>query len=223
MESTDLEMRLATKQDFDTLTDMCRSGFPEIMRWRAPKSHSRKWWQLLINSGYCEVWVCMNHDQVIGFIELDLDKTQSQYRHAWKRHRLSLFDMLYLLVVCPKLFITKTLQKLKKRSLKIRKKLKRLISKKSDFVMHNQLHKPVENGICSIRNIAVIPSMQGKGVSLKINKYCFQRARSLGYREVHSFVKRKNLMSKVMVTMLGFEIYKETDDGLFYKKSLETI
>src|SRR4030042_3391280 len=97
MESTNLEMRVATNQDFDTLTNICRLCFPEMLRWRAPKSHSRKWWRRLINSGYCEVWICMNHGQAIGFIELDLDKTQSQYCYAWERHRPSLFVKLYLL------------------------------------------------------------------------------------------------------------------------------
>ena len=63
--------------------------------------------------------------------------------------------------------------------------------------------------------------MRGKGLSLKIIKYCFQRARSLGYKEVYSFVERKNIMSRVMVAILGYVIINEIDHALFYKKSLE--
>ena len=63
--------------------------------------------------------------------------------------------------------------------------------------------------------------MRGKGVSTKIHKFCFQRAIKLGYKEVYTVVKRKNIMSRVMVAILGFVIIDELDHVLFYKKILE--
>jgi|WetSurMetagenome_2_1015567.scaffolds.fasta_scaffold230412_2 hypothetical protein len=220
MELSDLIIRLATEQDLDTLTHICRLCFPDMLRWRAPKSHSRKWWRLLINSDYCEIWICMYQDKAIGYVELDLDKTQSKYCHAWERHNPSLFVKLYLLAFCPKLFITKALQKLKQRSLEKQENLKSSSSKEGDMGMLKQPNKPIENMVCWIRRIAVVPDMQGKGVSLEINKHCFQRAKKLEYKELYAFVERKNIRSRVMVAILGYEIDKERDDAIFFRKSI---
>lgn len=221
MKSTNLEMRLATKQDMDTLTNICRRCFPDMLRFRAPKSHSRKWWRLLIDSDYCEVWICMYQNKAIGFVELDHDKTQSKYCYEWERHCPSLFVKLYLLVSCPKLFITKAIQKLKQRSLKNRKNQKNYLEKESGAPDSRVSNKPVGKKVCWIRRIAVVPEMQGKGVSLEICKHCFMRGKTFDCREIYSFVERNNIKSRVMNAILGFEVDKEIDDAIFFRKKLQ--
>jgi RimJ/RimL family protein N-acetyltransferase len=74
--------------------------------------------------------------------------------------------------------------------------------------------------VCWIRRIAVVPEMQGKGVSLEICKHCFGRGKTFGSREIYAFVERNNIKSKRMVTILGFEVDKESDDAIYFKKAI---
>ena len=221
MESTNLEMRLATKQDFDTLTSICRLCFPEMLRWRAPKSHSRKWWRQLLDAEYCEIWLSLSNEDVIGFIELDLDKTESLYREDWEKHRPGLLVTFYMFTVCPKIFTRKALQKLKQRSVNNRPKCEGSPLNVGKIPAHEQLSIPAESTVCWIRRAAVIPSMQGKGVATEMYKFCFKKAIEFDYNEIRLMVERHNFKSLGMVKKLGFEINKEGDDALFYRKVLK--
>lgn len=219
MGKSDLKIRLATCDDFDTLTDISRVCFPEQLRWKAPKSHSRKWWDNLINSQYCEIWVCSVHGQVIAFVALVFDRIK--YEDAWENHHLSFLETLYIFVTCPKQSLKRTLIKLK---------LKRVKKLNNHFELFEESRRT--NSYEKIKKIftekkpwcgpsAVLPDMRGEGVSKKIHEHCFERAISLGYKEVYSVVKRKNMMSRVMVAILGFEVFEKIDHVLFYKKTLE--
>jgi GNAT superfamily N-acetyltransferase len=219
MESEDLVIRLATERDIDKLTDVCRICFPELARWRGPRNHSRKWWRMLLNVDYCEIWVCENGGELIGFTELTFDK--ARYTSAWVKHQPSFLAVLYIFATCPRLFVAKIREKLKKNTAKSSEKLS--IDSSSNEI---QEKTSKDNGLLDskmpwIGPSAIMPGMRGKGVSTKIHEYCFQRARSLGYKEIYSVVDRKNMMSRVMVAILGFVVVKETADILFYKKTLE--
>ena len=219
MESENLVMRLATERDIDTLTDINRICFPGLARWRGPRSHTRKWWRLLLDADYCEVWVCENNEELIGFTELTFDK--ARYASEWNKHKPSFFAALYIFVSSPRLCIVKIKEKLKKNAAKNSKRSS--ISSSSDEVQRktSEGNLLLDTKISWIGPSAVVPGMRGKGISIEIHKHCFERARSLGYREICAVVERDNIMSRVMVAILGFVVIKETDNILFYKKALE--
>ena len=215
----DLEIFRATSEDFDTLTDISRVCFPNQMRWRGPKSHSRKWWDLLTNSQYCEIWACSSQGQVIGYTALVFDRIK--YEDAWERHCPNLLATLYIFATCPKQSIKRALKNLKKKKIKKLHKPPVSLTKNGQMNTYEKIRELFEKNNPWCGPSALVPGMRGKGVSTKIHKFCFQRAIKLGYKEVYAVVKRKNIMSRVMVAILGFVIIDEIDHVLFYKKILE--
>ena len=215
----DLKISRATNEDFDNLTDICRVCFPEQMRWRAPKSHSRKLWDILTNAEYCEIWTCSTSGRVIGFVALVFNRTK--YEDMWEKHHPNLLATLYICATCPKLSIRKALQKLRRFRRKKIQKSTEPSTKSSQTNSYEKIRRIFAENNPWCGPSALIPSMRGKGVSTKIHEFCFQRAKMLGYKEVYAFVKRKNMLSRVMVAILGFVITDEIDHVLFYKKTLD--
>jgi len=218
-EQPEVEIRPATSKDFDALTDICRVCFPEQIRWRAPKSHSRKWWHLLIDSQNCELWLALIDERVVAFVTLVFD--ENKYVRAWYNHRLSLSHTLYIIITCPK-------QSLKRFCTKVKQKRNRMQKKASRSSQDAQLlpdHVKTKNIFAQntpwCGPIAVMPGARGDGVSLTVNKYCFERAKTLGYQEIFGVIRKKNVMSRVMAAMLGFEVIDEIHDFLFYRKMLK--
>lgn len=215
----DLEIFRATSEDFDALTDISQVCFPEQLRWRGPKSHSRKWWNILTNAEYCEIWVCSSSGQVIAFTVLVFDRTR--YEDAWEEHRLNFFDTLYIFMTCPKRSMKRAFIKLKRNRIKKLHKPNEPFTKNGQINSYEKIRKYFAENNPWCGPSAVVPSMRGKGISTKIHEFSFQRAIELGYKEVYTAVKRKNIMSRVMVAILGFVIIDEIDHVLFYKKTLE--
>ena len=122
-----LSMRRAEHQDIDELAVMSRSCYSYLLRWQGPLFHNRKRWRLLLDTECCEAWVCSSHGQIIGYFTIILDR--QQYDEADVKHHPGLFVRLYMLGVCPKLFVTIALRKLKRR---IHRSLRQLFGSSSD-------------------------------------------------------------------------------------------
>lgn len=207
-------MRLATEHDSDKLTNISRLCFPDMLRWRGPKSYGRKWWRMLINSSYCDVWMCVNEGREIGYIELDLDKTQSLYHNDWQIFQPDFLTKLYMLIFNPKLFLMKSAIKLKQHPEK-----KSSLTKKD--IAGKQSGTSDEKCVCWVRRSAILPQMQRKGFATKMYEFCFKKAAELGYDEVRVMVERNNFKSLGMVKKLGFEVDKEREDAFFLRKKIQ--
>ena len=68
--------------------------------------------------------------------------------------------------------------------------------------------------------MAVVPSMQGKGVGTEMLKFCFQRAIELGYKEIRAIIIRGNIRSMGLFEKLGFVVTHEGQQNLIYRKTL---
>lgn len=213
-----LVIRRATFEDADDLTTICHLCYPDMLKWRGPRFHTRKWWRTLLDSEYCELWVCLSDGQVIGYIALVLDR--AQFVEAFGRHRAGLLAASYMFATCPRLFIRRGLQKLK---LSGNESLRTLVRSPSD---EYEIHLPGGSRRLSDSEIpwagpaAVIPSMQGHGVGTEMVKFCLRRAIELGYREIGAYVLRSNTRPIGLLKRLGFAMTHEGQRYLTYRKSL---
>ncbi len=217
-EEIDLEIRPVTPEDFDMLTDISRVCFPEQLRWRIRKSHSRKWWENLINSNNSEIWVGSVYGQPVAFIAFVFER--QKYEDAWNTQRFTFLDSLSIFASSPKRFIKKIFMKLKlHKTNKLQNKESSKGKKKKN--VYEEVTKTIAKNNPWCGPIAVLPSIRGKGVSLKMIEHCCRRAKSLGYKEIYTAVQKKNMMSRIMVAIADFNVIKEIDRTLFYKKILE--
>jgi len=211
-------IRRATFEDMDDLTMICHLCYPDLLRWRGPKFHTRRWWRSLIEADYCELYVCQSNGQAIGFVAFVLDR--AQYEEILSRHRPGLLPAFYMFATCPRLFVRKALQKLKESSTKNLLKLLRLSSDDDETRESEGLRSLFYEPIPWLGPAAVVPNMQGKGVGTEMLKFCFQRAIELGYKEIRAFVVRGNGKSIKLLKKLGFVVTHEGQHNIFYKKAL---
>ena len=214
-----LVIRPATCQDTDDLTAIGRSCFPDLLRWRGPKFHTRRWWRALIEVDYCEMWVCLSHGQMIAFIAFVLDR--AQYEKMLSRHRPGLLAAFYMFATCPSLFIRKALQKLKENSTKGLRKLLQSASNGNELCESEGPKDLLDGQIPLVGLIAVVPSMQGKGVGTEMLKFCLQRAKKLGYSEIRATIERGNTKSIGLFQKFGFAMMtNEGQHNLSCRKTL---
>jgi GNAT superfamily N-acetyltransferase len=199
-----LSMRRAERQDIDELAVMSRSCYPYLLRWQGPLFHNIKRWRLLLDTECCEAWVCLSHGQIIGYFTLILDR--QQHDEVDGKPHPGLFVRLYMLGVCPKLFVTIALRKLKRC---IHSSLRQLFASSSDdnkMAGSKTLGRFDDRQVPWVGYVAVTPAMQGKGVATEMVKFCTQRAVELGYKEIWANVERKNLGASGLMKKAGFVV-----------------
>jgi len=213
-ERLSLSMRRAERQDINDLAVMSRMCYPYSLRWQAPRFHTRKRWRLLLDSQCHEAWVCLSHGQIIGYFTLILDRQQHDEADA-KPHP-GLFVGLYMLAVCPKLFITIALGKLKRR---IHRSLTGASSDHDKTATSETLRILDDRQVPWVGYIAVTPAMRGKGVATEMLNRCMQRAYELGHKEIWAFVERSNIGASGLMRKAGF-VVKEGINYLMLTKKL---
>lgn len=213
-----LVIRRATCQDADDLTTICHLCYPDMLKWRGPRFHTRKWWQTLLDAEYCELWVCLSHGQVVGYIAFLLDG--AQFQEALSRHRAGLLAAFYMFATCPRPSIKRALQKLKLSGTKSLRTLVRSPSNDDEIHPPEGLKRLFDSQIPWAGPAAVVPSMQGHGVGTEMVKFCLRRAIELGYREIGAYVLRSNTRSIGILKKLGFVMTHEGQRYLTYTKTL---
>ena len=68
--------------------------------------------------------------------------------------------------------------------------------------------------------VAVTPAMRGKGVATEMVRFCMQRARELGYKEIWVKVEKKNIGIVELMKKAGFVVTDEINHILYTKQSL---
>ncbi|MHC4175751.1 MAG: GNAT family N-acetyltransferase [Planctomycetota bacterium] len=213
-----LVIRRGTCQDMDDLTTICHLCYPDLLRWRGPRFHTRKWWQALLDAEYCELWVCLSHGQVIGFFAFVLDR--AQFEEALSRHRPGLLAAFYMFATCPRLFIRKALQELKLKGTKSMLKFVRSPSNGDERQTSEGLRRLFDDPVPWVGPLAVVPSMQRRSVATEMIQFCFQEAIELGYKEIRAYFVRSNTRSIGLFEKRGFVMTHEGQCNVFYRKTL---
>ena len=214
--SLHLSMRRAERQDIDELAVMSRSCYPYLLRWQGPRFHNRKRWRLLLDTEFCEAWVCLSRGQIIGYFTLILDRQLQD--EADGKPRPGLFVRLYMLGACPSLFITKALRKLKRR---IHGNLRQLFGSSSDddkTAGSETLKRLQGSQLPWVGYVAVTPAMQGKGVATEMVKLCTQRAVELGHKEIWAKVERRTIGACRLIRKAGFDLIEGINLLMFAKQ-----
>ena len=214
--SLHLSMRRAERQDIDELAVMSRSCYPYLLRWQGPRFHNRKRWRLLLDTEFCEAWVCLSRGQIIGYFTLILNR--QKYDETDAKLHPGLFVRLYMLGACPKLFITIALRKLKRR---IHGNLRQLFgsSSENDKMVGSETLKRLEDRqVPWVGYVAVTPAMQGNGVATKMVKRCAQRAVELGYKEIWAHLERSNIRACGLMKKAGFVVTEGIEYLMCVKK-----
>lgn len=213
-----LVIRRATCQDADDLTKINHLCYPDLLKWRGPRFHTRKWWRAFLDTEYCEAWVCLSHGQVVGFLVFVLDR--AQFVEAFSRHRPGLLAAFYIFATCPRLFIRRALQKLKLSGTKSLRELVRSPFHNDKTHASEGSRRLSDSEIPWVGPTCVVPSMQGHGVGTEMVKFCFQRAIELGYGEMWTWILRSNTRSIGFFKKLGFVMTQEGQRYLTYRKTL---
>ena len=211
-----LFMRRAESQDIEQLSEISRLCYTYLLRWQGPRFHNKKRWRLHLETQCCEVWTCLNHGQIIGFFTLILDRQKCD--EADTKPQPGLFVRLYMLGTCPKLFTTIALRKLKRFISRILRQLFRLSFDYDKTADSKALSRFDDNQVPRVGYIAVIPSMQGKGIATKMVQFCSQRAGELGYKKLWVNVERINIGAGRIMEKAGFEVTKGINYLAFEKQ-----
>jgi ribosomal protein S18 acetylase RimI-like enzyme len=67
-------LRKARPGDVERLIGICRSSFPDTLRWQVGGAPARDWWATALPSASCETWVAVHDDDVQGFVVLVTDE-----------------------------------------------------------------------------------------------------------------------------------------------------
>ena len=212
---SDLEIYRTTEKDFDVLTDISRKCFPNQTRWQAPKSFGRKWWNLMVNSDFCEVWTCASEGKVIAYCAVIYDRLK--YEQTWQNFRPGLGSKLYILAARPNIIIEKVVECLKKCFVK-----KDESSNINHAEQQEKMKKLLSQKVPWLGPVAVSPDMQCKGMATKICQIFFDRIAKSGYKEVWAYLRKNNFKSKGLTIKIGFEVVDEIEHLLFIKKTLNS-
>lgn len=218
-ENPQLSIRRAEARDIDMLSVMSRLCYPYLLRWQGPRFHNKKRWRLVLDDGYGEVWVCSSNEQIIGYITLITDL--QKFEKADQEPTPGLFVRLYVLLTCPKLFITLVLRKLLSNIQRYQRRL--FVPKSGDnkIVGSETITSLEERKVPWVGYVAVTPAMQGKGVATEMVRFCVQRARELGYREIWVKVEKKNIGAMKAIKKAGFVVTEKVNQIIYSKQSLE--
>ena len=219
VEPLELDIRLATSDDFDILTGISRICFPEQLRWKASKSHNSQFWDKLINSDYCEMYVCNIYGQVVAYIALVFDKIK--YEEIWENQNLGFYDNLYIFVKHPMQYMKRACTTFQlKRKQKLQKSLNTSKNKKKQNT-YAKIRKHFSENTPWLGPYALLPSMYGKGISVEIHEHCFHRVKELGCKSVYAAIEIENKKSRGLINKLGFKSIDEVDNVKIYKKNLD--
>lgn len=160
-QNSQFSVRPAKTEDIDALVDICRKGFPDLVRWQIPRFLAKKSWEHILSSAVAETWVFSVDSKVAGLVTLILNAPVFTYE---KRH----FDggtlrkfCFYLL--CPKLFFHKTLRKI------------HLFISKSNKKKYTRQNNSNSMNYAWIEPIAVAPDMRKKGIATRLLELCYKR------------------------------------------------
>ena len=70
--------------------------------------------------------------------------------------------------------------------------------------------------------VAVTPAMQGKGVATEMVRFCVQKAREFGYKEIWVKVEKKNIGIVKVIKKAGFVMNEETNHIMYAKQLLKS-
>lgn len=197
-------IRRAGKNDVPALIVISQTCFPDYLEWCTHKQ-ARRWWSSIVESNSCETWLYLKEDNACGFYRLVTDPIGHQIEKA--QLRPNTLTLLWAMLVNPGL--------LKK---KLGGKINRIWRKRL------QLNAPEFRFRKSLwpHSLAVIPSMQKKGIGRELMLFSESRALELGFDSIKFFVKEDNIGSIKFCKKLGYEHTGYMDDCLFFIKLLES-
>lgn len=199
-----VSVRRAGYEDVGELVNICRKSFPDSLKWRGLTSSAEKWWRIAIDLPCCETWVCLCDGKIEGYVLLISDI--NRYNQEKKKQRPSLGTMLLILMIYPRLLITKILKRVFSRnSTSIRQVITDDSKKSADELLWVEL-------------IAVSPNSRGKGLGAAMLKFCEQRAAELQRKAIKLNVNKKNIDPIRLYERSGFVKTVETRYEYIYTK-----
>jgi ribosomal protein S18 acetylase RimI-like enzyme len=201
--SDDIIIRRAVKEDIESLVDLSRISFPNLLAW-CTRSQARKTWEHIINSEYQDVWVCQFNNEVVAVIRLETDLNKN--KEIMKDAKPDLYTVLVFLILHPWVLIEKI--------------VKRIIRKYSrDKLYCDDLKEFGKNSVWCFTS-AVHPKMRNRGIGSRMMCFCEVRALELGYDSMKFCIKKRNKGSIRLHERLGFIRVGEIKDEYFYIKKL---
>jgi len=192
-------MRRADVADLNALLDICRSSFPDSLKWRGPRGIAAKVWRRWLDSDSCVCSVCCRGTNVLGFAVLVSDCTR--YGTAPQARVIGMLDSVLLLLWHPVLAMRKALWALSRRR-----------TPAGDTGVRSGVSDARPD--CTwIELVAVRPDVRGKGLGTMMLEYCAGLTGTLGRDTMKLKVHKDNGQALKAYKRAGFEVTAEDADS----------
>ena len=206
-QNSQFSIRPAETEDIDALVDICRKGFPDLVRWQIPRFLAKKSWEHILSSAVAETWVCNSGDQVAALVSL----VSNMVVYQSEKHppNMSRIKKLYFHLLCPKLLVKKLLRK-----------ICRFFSGSTMITSLGRNQSETTN-FAWIELIAVAPDMRKKGMATRLLELCYERTVQLKIDGMKLTVEPDNIAAHNLYKGFGFHCTSQGGDTDIYTMKIE--
>lgn len=192
---------LATVEDIPGLIRLCKSSFPNSIRWQGVYQWAEKWWKVAISSQAAEVWVIKSlKNEILAFNVLVIDELMwnGQKIHRNKAFCLQLFSFFKKPVLAGK----SLLQKFQSKKMEV---------KNSEVTVQNRVW---------LEMICVNSKYRGRGYAKKLMEHCENRSR---FYERNAIILRVDMANYAAISLykkMGYQKAAMSVEKGYYAKNL---
>jgi GNAT superfamily N-acetyltransferase len=206
-----VELKLAEFEQIDQLIEICRTSFPESLRWNGPSVQSRQWWKTMLESSFSETISLSVGDRAVGFYVLITDRElffNERKKDPWRKKFIDVLRIAALFNNPILIFhVVKSMIRLMK---PVPQKL--FLEERLSVAQHE-----IAWGELS----AISPLYRGKGLAIIMQDWAMNRCRELGKLYIGLNIESHNIVSVKLHESYGYTKICGTSVGLTYIKRLE--
>jgi GNAT superfamily N-acetyltransferase len=186
--------------DIPELAEICKTSFPDSIRWQGLSKLAHWWWSFAISSPAADTYILRMDGYLMGFALLIKD--ENQFRNGL--HNRPLIALRYLSALfCPRIALTALSE-----------------NKKSLTAANNSTFSPIDSQFPRvwIELIAVTPDGRRKGIAGRLLRHCEERAASLEIRSIGLRVDAMNIAAIKLYEQSGYIMSYRTPHFINYSK-----
>lgn len=206
-----VELKLAEFEQIDQLIEICRTSFPESLRWNGPSVQSRQWWKTMLESSFSETISLSVGDRAVGFYVLITDRElffNERKKDPWRKKFIDVLRIAALFNNPLLIF-------------HVVKSMIRLMKPVPQKLFLEERLSVAQDKIAWVELLAVSPLYRGEGLAKKMQDWVLNRCKELKKLYIGVNIEPQNAVSIAMHESYGYTRICETKAGLTYVKGFE--
>jgi GNAT superfamily N-acetyltransferase len=200
-------IRRASSSDIGSLVKICRTGFPQSIRWQSFQFLARKWWETAVASAGAETWVVEVDGEVLAFCLLVTN--EAQWIRETRQRCGSSFWLLIAAVLCPVLTVAKVMTM--------------MTSKTGSY----ETKQPALQGCKREMRTWVEPIVVGtrhrrRGLAKSLLRHCEARTKALSKKAVFLRVDKSNRAARSFYEAMGYQETSVNRMKIIYSKLISS-